>query len=245
MSQRHFKKGIGISSTTKAFSLFALLLCVLMIGSSFIGIDTNNECEAVKAPSTQQGYFVQEEIPGKFKMLKAVFEGEEIILRPDRIELLFRESLKQESSFLLFDNSNTNVQIMGVNQIDVSTQPIPNKAMADVLKASSMQVTRFEKAKYSNLYNGVDLLLTIGTSGIEAEVISESPVNATNNFKMSVLAESNVVKEGKKLNFNHNRSNSKMMIKSNKNLNINNSNKLEFSENNDSPGNLNFEIILK
>jgi len=247
MSQRHFKKEIGISFRTKAFSLFALLFCVFLVGSSFIGIDTNThtEHEAACAPSMEQGYFVQEEVPGKFKMLKAIFEGEEVILRPDRIELLLRKSKMQESSFLLFENSNANVQPMGINQIDVSTKPILNKAMAEVLNASSMQVTRFEKVKYSNLYDGVDLLLTVGAKGINAELISDSAVDASNKFKMSVLADTKVVRDKNSLNFNHNRSTSKMMIKSNKNLNINNSNKLEFSEINNSPGNLNFEIILK
>ena len=246
MSQRHFKIGKAFSINTKSISFLALFLGIVMISFSFRAVDSIPSSEALlsETPTTTENYFVQEEIPGKYKMIKAVISGDEIILRPDRIELLFKKSQIEESSYLIFEDANTNSQPVGINVIEKSMKPILNKAMARVLNASSMTVTKFEKVKYSDLYKGVDLELTIGPDGINADVVAIDMVNAS-KFKMSVLANTEVSNNSGDLKFKHKTSNTNMTIKSkNKNLNFN-SNKVQFSETTNAPGNLNFEIILK
>ena len=216
-----------------------------MISFSFKVVDSvpSNEALLSKTPATSQNYFVQEEISGKYKMIKAVIDGDEIILRPDRIELLFKKSKIEESSYLLFEDADANSLPVGINVIEESMKPIMNKAMAEVLGASSMKVTKFEKVKYSGLYQGVDLVLTIGADGINANVVAVDKFNAS-KFKMSVLANSVVSNNGGDLNFKHKTNKSNMTIKSkNKNLNFK-SNKVQFSETTNSPENLNFDIIL-
>jgi len=160
MSQRHFKIRNAFSINTKSISFLALLLGIVMISFSFRAADSipSNDALLSETPATSENYFVQEEIPGKYKMIKAVIDGDEIILRPDRIELLFKRSQIEESSYLLFEDANKNSQPVGINIIEESMKPILNKAMAEVLDATSMKVTKFEKVKYSNLYQGVDLV---------------------------------------------------------------------------------------
>lgn len=244
MSQLHHKKEIEFS-VAKTLSLFALLLCVSMIGTSFISIDSKSNNNVSIAPHAAQGYFVQEEIPGKFKMIKAVFGKEEIILREDRIQLLMKKSKFEESSYFLFDGSNKNVQIIGMNPIETTVQPIANKAMADVLKATSMTVTKFEKVKYSNLYNDMDLIFSISGNGVNAEIIAKENVNVASKFKMSVFANSNVVNRSGDIAFQHPESASNVTVKSGKKKLNFNSNKIQFSESDEeAPGNLNFDIIL-
>ena len=245
MSQLHFKIEKAFSTTTKSISLLAVLLGIVMISFSFRAVDSTPSNDALLSgtPTTSENYFVQEEISGKYKMIKAVIGGDEIILRPDRIELLFKKSQIEESSYLLFENARKNSQPIGINLIEESMEPIANKAMAEVLGATSMKVTKFKKVKYPDLYQGVDLILTIGAEGLNADIVAENKVNAS-KFKMSVLANTDVLNIGGDLNFKHKKTTSNMIIRSkNKNLNFN-SNKVQFSEPTNSPENLNFDIIL-
>jgi hypothetical protein len=245
MSQLHFKIEKAFSITTKSISLLAVLLGIVMISFSFRAVDAipTNEALLSESPATSENYFLQEEISGKYKMIKAVIGGDEIILRPDRIELLFKKSQTEESSYLLFENANKNSQPVGINVIEESVEPIANKAMAEVLGVSSMKVTKFKKVKYPDLYQGVDLILTIGNDGINADVVAIDKTNAS-KFKMTVLANTDVLDKGGDLNFKHKTNKSNMIIRSkNKNLNFN-SNKVQFSESTNSPENLNFDIIL-
>jgi len=248
MSQRHFKFEKAPSFETKAISLFTLLLAVFLVSSSFTANFSVNEASNpshLDSNESAASYFIQEEIPGKFKMLKAVIDGDEIILREDRIELLFNVAGVQEHSFLLFDDANKNAEIVGINALSETTKPIPNKAMASVLKATSMKVTKYEKVRYTNLYDGVDLELSITKGGIHAELVTLNKKSASSNFKMSVLATSEVSQNKSETTIKNAKSSSSMKVLSkNKNLIFNNLNKLQFSESTNAPENLNFDIIL-
>ena len=160
----------------------------LMLETSFdqLGVAFCNSSESSLAITTvmDNPYFVLEEIPGKFRMIKAVFSDYELILRPNMLEYLTTDS-EGEFIHLEFEECNQNIQPDGVNLISSKKMPIKNKAMAEVLKATTMDVSIYEKVVYKNIYNHLDLELSFNhEGGIHAELI-ENKKGAASKFNLN------------------------------------------------------------
>lgn len=121
MSQLHHKKGIDFGAYAKGYSFFALMLCLFMMGTSFTSIDYNHQsANATIAPHAAQGYFVQEEIPGSFKMPQANLGKEDFNLQKDRNQILMEKSDFEKSSYedvgIQIPRTETNVTIKSTSK---------------------------------------------------------------------------------------------------------------------------------
>ena len=194
----------------------------------------------------KDNYFVLKEIPGKFKTLKAVVNGREVYIRPGRLEVFLDPSNRDENSFLVFEGANTKISPEGLNIISESKEEITHAAMASALNETMLNVTIFEKVIYRNLYEGVDLELTISELGVRFKLITNDRKKAVSDFKLNVLAASKMDSRRNSISISHLTKNSGLEIISEDNdLKINNSNIIQFSPNSDSIENLTFDIILK
>lgn len=132
---------------------------------------------------TSNPYFVMEEIPGKFRMVKAVFSDHELILRPDMLEYLDTD-VRNELTHLVFEKCNKNIRPDGVNMISNEKVPIKNKAMAEVLEATTMEVTRYERVIYRNIYDNLDLEISFNAEGGIHADLKEKVKGAASKFNM-------------------------------------------------------------
>ena len=191
-------------------------------------------------------YFVLEEIPGKYKILKAVVNGREIIMRPGRIEMFLNSANLEESSYLIFNGCDNSVDPLGINKISETQKEIPNPAMAEALNEKYFTATIYEKVIYKNLYNGLDLELSIGKDGVKSTLITSNKKQASVDFNMSVVSSSTHVKKGKSIQLGNTGAQRSIEIISNQSeLKINNQNNIQFSADSGSIENLTFDIILK
>ena len=190
--------------------------------------------------------FILEEVPGKFKILKAVVNGKDIYIRPGLLEVFLDPSNRDESSYLLFQGANTNISPEGVNQISKSKKEISHAAMARVLGETMLDQTVFEKVVYRDLYEGVDLELSIGKLGIRFKLITKDVKKAVSDFEIKVMAKANMNSRRNSISISHpTKNNGLEIISEDDSLKINNSNNIQFSPNSDSIENLTFDIILK
>jgi len=202
--------------------------------------------DSKSSETLSENYFILEEIPGKYKVLKAVVNGKEIIMRPGRLEMFLNSTNTEESSFLIFDGSNVNAEPIGVNRISESKKEISNPAMADALNEKHIIVTVFEKVVYKDLYTGIDLELSIGENGVQSTLISSNKRQASEAFKMRLVSSAAQKNMGKSIHLGHAASQNSIEITSSQNdLKINNHNNIQFSANSNSIENLTFDIILK
>lgn len=141
------------------------------------------------------GYFQLEEVPGKYKIMKAVFDGHEIILRPDRIEVLTTSKI-EETAYFVFEESNATAFPEGRQLISTETMPIKNAAMARVLGVNSMKVTKFKEVVYNNIYRGVNMVVQVGSEGLQVELDApkKSDVSAFNMKMMTISGDANISK---------------------------------------------------
>lgn len=175
-----------------------------------------NQNNSLNAATISSGaYFQLEEIPGKYKIMKAVFDDHEIILRPDRIEVLTTSAI-EEMAYLVFQESNENVFPEGKGLISKEVVPIKNAAMARVLGARSMEVTKFKEVVYNNIYSGVNMIVHVGNDGLQVELDAprKSDVSAFNMRMQSIGQEVNP------------RQNKISLAKSKKSLNIKSDNSM-------------------
>jgi len=120
---------------------------------------------------TNSNYFVHEVIAGEYDLIKTVQDDTEIILRPDRIEILKKADAltgrHEVSTFLLFGNVNK-VQPQGRELIQTSKERVSaiyNDVAAEYLKAEFIDVHKYTSIVYLNLYDGADLEVSLDNKG--------------------------------------------------------------------------------
>lgn len=143
------------------------------------------------------GYFQLEEIPGKYKIMKAVFDGHEIILRPDRIEVLTMDAI-EEAAFFVFQESKSTSFPQGKGLISSEMEPIKNTAMARVLGVNSLKVTKYKEVVYNNIYSGVNMIVRVENDGLQVELdaLRKTDINAF-NMQMQSISEGADISQNK------------------------------------------------
>jgi len=240
-----------VYSTRLAFIVFILCTSSFALTASEDRYESkNSSIESlleIEKPTINDGnYFVLEEIPGKYKLFKAVVNGKEIILRPGRIEMFLNPSLSEESSYLIFDGSNENIHPVGIQAISESQEEISNLAMAEVLNEKYITKTIFDKVVYKGLYSGLDLELTMGKNGVKATLIATENQSVATDLKMRLISADKLESSGKSIHLGKsNQQNTVEIISKYNDCKITNSNNILISPNADSIENLTFDIILK
>jgi len=146
---------------------------------------TNQDRSFNSSTISSRGYFQLEEVPGKYKVMKAVFDEHEIILRPDRIEILTMDAV-EESAYFVFEKSNLSTFPEGKNLISTDKVTIKNAAMSRVLGAKSMNVSKFKEVVYNNVYSGVNMIVRIENDALQVELDAPRKTDAS-AFKMKMF----------------------------------------------------------
>lgn len=116
-------------------------------------------------------FFVHEAVQGRYELIKNVQNGIEIILRPDRIEILKKadpnKGIEEVSTFLLFKDVNS-VLPKGQDLVESKTlnvRDVYDEATVEFLQSDVIDVNIYKSIVYTNIYNGVDLEVVLNDAG--------------------------------------------------------------------------------
>jgi len=151
--------------------LFSLALATGLSAQGSNGLQVMQKTEALSLKDDYSKFFVQEVIHGKYDLIKNVQNDTEIILRPDRIEILKKANsvtgAHEVTTYLLFSDVNK-VRPQGQNLVgssDVKIADLYSESTAQYLKSEFIEVNKYTSVIYPDFYNGVNLEVSLDKTG--------------------------------------------------------------------------------
>lgn len=165
---------------------------VTMKGSESLLVDQVGPLASIDKLKDYSKFFIHEVVEGRYELIKNIQHGTEVILRPDRIEILRKadpaKGIEEVSTFLLFSNVN-NVQPNGKELIESNTfnvKDIYNEATAEYLGSDVIDINVFKSAVYTNIFDGVDLEIDLNDAGDMVFSVNKVKGNSTFPFDFKV-----------------------------------------------------------